>query len=154
MIDKTELKAVVEQALDDSELFVVDITVSTDNVIEVSLDGMRDITLDDCMRVDKAVHAAFDQDAEDYELTVGSYGLTSPFKVQRQYVKNIGQEVETLTNSGLKMHGTLTAASDHTFTITVPTKVKVEGKKRPEMQDVATILRYDEVKYTKCEIKF
>ena len=153
MIDKTELIAVVEQALDDSDLFVVEVTVSADNVIDVSLDGMRDITLDDCIRVDKAVHAAFDQDVEDYELTVGSYGLTSPLKVQRQYVKNIGQEVETITADGRKLHGTLTAATDDTFTLSVPTKVKVEGKKRPELHDVETVLRYDEVKYTQCEIK-
>lgn len=153
MIDKTALTAVVNQALEGSDLFLVAVTVSGDNVIDVSLDSMGSVTIDDCIAVDKAVHTAFDQDAEDYELTVGSYGITSPLLVRRQYDKNIGQAVEVLTADGRKLHGTLIAASDDSFTITTPTKVKVEGKKRPELVDVETTLRYDEVKYTKCDIK-
>lgn len=153
MIDKTELRAVVERAIEGTDLFVVDVTVSTDNVVDVALDSMTDVTIDDCIAVDKAVHAAFDQDVEDYELTVGSYGITSPLRVRQQYDKNIGQPVEVLTADGRKLHGTLTVAADDSFTVAVPTRVKADGKKRPELVDVDTVLRYDEVKYTKCEIK-
>ena len=154
MIDKKELTAVINKALEDSKMFLVDITVSGDNVIDVQLDSMESITIDDCIAVNNAVHEAFDQDVEDYELTVGSYSLTEPFKVLQQYEKNLGGEVEVLTTAGSKLKGTLTSASDEEFTITVPTKTKIEGKKRPEIVDVDHTFKYDEVKYTKNILQF
>ena len=154
MIDKKELTAVINKALEDSKMFLVDITVSGDNVIDVQLDSMESITIDDCIAVNNAVHEAFDQDVEDYELTVGSYSLTEPFKVLQQYEKNLGGEVEVLTTAGSKLKGTLTSASENEFTITVPTKTKIDGKKRPEIVDVEHTFKYDEVKYTKNIIQF
>ncbi|MBR6490173.1 MAG: ribosome assembly cofactor RimP [Muribaculaceae bacterium] len=154
MIDKKELIAVVERAIADSKMFVVDVTVSGDNVIDVALDSMESITIDDCIAVNDAVHAAFDQDVEDYELTVGSYSLTEPFKVLKQYQKNLGGEVEVLTADGKKLHGTLSEVTEEEFTVTVSTKMKVEGKKRPEMVDVPHTYKYNEVKYTKNVLKF
>lgn len=154
MIDKKELTQVVNDALEGTDLFLVEVTIGAGNVIDVAIDSMGDISIDDCVRIDKAVHEAFDQDAEDYELTVGSYGISSPLIVRKQYDKNLGQEVEVLTSDGRKLKGTLSEAGDETFTIITPTKMKVEGKKRPELVDVATTMRYDEVKQTKCIIKF
>ena len=154
MIDKKELIAVINKALEDSKMFLVDITVSGDNVIDVQLDSMESITIDDCIAVNNAVHEAFDQDVEDYELTVGSYSLTEPFKVLQQYEKNLGGEVEVLTTAGSKLKGTLTSASNEEFTITVPTKTKIDGKKRPEIVDVEHTFKYDEVKYTKNILQF
>jgi len=154
MIDKKELTAVIEHALDGTKMFLVDVSVSGDNVIDVQLDSIESIAIDDCIAVNNAIHEAFDQDVEDYELTVGSYSLTAPFKVLKQYEKNLGGEVEVLTADGKKLKGTLTAATADGFTITVPTKTKVEGKKRPEMIDVEHTFKYDEIKYTKNIIQF
>ena len=154
MIDKKELTAVINKALEGSKMFLVDLTVSGDNVIDVQLDSIVSITIDDCIAVNNAVHDAFDQDVEDYELTVGSYSLTDPFKVLKQYEKNMGGEVEVLTADGKKLKGTLNSASENEFTITVPTKTKIEGKKRPEMVDVEHTFKYDEIKYTKNIIQF
>ena len=155
MIDKQELTRVIEAELAESELFVVQVTVSRDNMVEVLLDTMGEgVTIDDCVRVNTAVLAAFDRDVEDYELTVGSYSLTEPFKVLQQYEKNLGGEVEVLTTAGSKLKGTLTSASNEEFTITVPTKTKIDGKKRPEIVDVEHTFKYDEVKYTKNILQF
>lgn len=154
MIDKKELTGVVEHAIAGSKMFLVDITVSGDNVIDVALDSMESITIDDCIAVNDAVHAAFDQDVEDYELTVGSYSLTDPFKVKQQYLKNVGGEVEVLTADGKKLHGTLTEVTEEDFTVAVPTKMTLEGKKRPEMVDVPYTFKYNEVKYTKNILQF
>ena len=154
MIDKQELTRVIEAELAESELFVVQVTVSRDNIVEVLLDTMGEgVTIDDCVRVNNAVLAAFDRDVEDYELTVGSYGISSPLLLPRQYEKNLGGEVEVLTADGRKLKGVLSQAGEETFTVGVPTKVKVEGKKRPEIQVVPVVLRYDEIKYTKNIIK-
>ena len=154
MIDKKELTGVIEKALEGSKMFLVDLTVTGDNVIDVQLDSLESITIDDCIAVNDAVHEAFDQDAEDYELTVGSYSLSEPFKVLKQYEKNLGGEVEVLTADGKKIKGTLTAVTDEQFTVTVPTKTKIEGKKRPVMVDVEHSFNYGEVKYTKNILQF
>ena len=154
MIDKKELTVVVEKALEDTNMFLVDLTVSKDNTIDVQLDSMQSITIDDCIAVNNAVHEAFDQDVEDYELTVGSYSLTEPFKVVKQYLKNLGQEVEVLTAAGKKLKGTLMSADGEQFTIAVATKTKIEGKKRPEVVDVEHTFKYDEIKYTKNILQF
>ncbi len=153
MIDKTELTHVVEQAIEGTDLFVVRVTVSRDNIINVDLDSMSSVDIDQCIMVNDAVLAAFDRDVEDYELTVGSYGLTSPLLVPRQYEKNMGQEVEVLTRDGRKLKGVLTAADDNGFVIEVTTKVKPEGKKRPELVQVPERIDYDNAKQTCVVIK-
>ena len=153
MIDKAELTDVINQALDGSDMFLVDVTVTPDNVIDVEIDADRDITIDDCQRLNDIVLAKFDRDVEDYELTIGSCGLTTPFKVLRQYAKNVGNAVEVLTADGRKLKGTLANAGDDQFTVTIEVKEKVEGKKRPQLVQKDIVLKYDEVKYTKNMIE-
>ena len=132
---------------------MVQVTITRDNIITVDLDSDSSVDIDQCIMVNDAVLAAFDRDVEDYELTVGSYGISSPLLVRRQYDKNIGQEVEVLTRDGRKLKGVLTAADDEGFTIEVLAKVKVEGKKRPEQVMVPERITYDNAKQTKCIIK-
>ncbi len=153
MIDKQKMTRVVEEALAGSPLFLVELKISRDNVVDVAIDSMEGVTIDDCVRVNDAVLDAFDRDEEDFELTVGSYSISDPLLVKRQYDKNMGGEVEVLTGDGKKLRGTLTAATDDTFTVTVEEKVKVEGKKRPQLVSTPVTLRYDEIKYTKNIIK-
>lgn len=154
MLDKAEVTRVVEEAIEGSDLFVVQVTITRDNIITVDLDSDSSVDIDQCIKVNDAVLAAFDRDVEDYELTVGSYGISSPLLVRRQYDKNIGQEVEVLTRDGRKLKGVLTAADDEGFTIEVLAKVKVEGKKRPEQMMVPERITYDNAKQTKCIISF
>ena len=119
MIDRQALADVVNAHLGDN-LFLVDIEVSGDNRIVVEVDSREgSVKIDDCVAINRAVEASFDRDVEDYELEVGSAGLTSPFKVKAQYEKNLGNEVEVLTNDGRKLKGVLSAVDDDTFTIKV-----------------------------------
>ena len=132
MIDKTALEQVINEALEGTGMFLVTLKVSKDNVIDVALDSDEDITIDDCVAVNDAVLAAFDRDeGEDYELTVGSYGITSPLLLPRQYRKNIGYEVEVLTADGRKLKGVIADADDEGFTLTMTVKRKLEGKSAP-----------------------
>lgn len=137
MIDKTLLTQTVEQAIEGSDIFLVDVRVSADNNIAVEIDSPRGIDIDTCAAITRQIEAVFDRDAEDYELEVGSAGLTAPFKVRGQYLKNIGNEVEVLTRDGRKLRGTLVeVADDGRFTVEVPTKVRHEGAKRPVTEQV------------------
>lgn len=137
MIDKQLLTQEIEKDLEGTDLFLVDLSVSPDNRIVVEIDSCRGVDIEDCTRLTQQIEAAFDRDVEDYELEVGSAGLTSPFKVKGQYEKNIGNEIEVLTRDGRKLTGTLQSVSPDgaAFTMTVKEKVKEEGKKRPVIVD-------------------
>ena len=154
MIDKTELEKVINGALEGTNMYLVTLKVSKDNVIDVALDSDEDITIDDCIAVNDAVLAAFDRDeGEDYEWTVGSYGITSPLLLPRQYRKNIGYEVEVLTADGRKLKGVIADADDEGFVLTMTVKRKLEGKKRPELVEEQERFNYSDIKQTKNIIK-
>ena len=114
MIDKNLLRESVEKAIEGTDLFIVGITVSAQNNIVVELDSPGSLDIDTCAAVTRAIEKDFDRDVEDYDLEVGSAGLTAPFRVRGQYEKNIGNEVEILTRDGRKIKATLTAVgADH-----------------------------------------
>ncbi|MDO4971030.1 MAG: ribosome assembly cofactor RimP [Bacteroidales bacterium] len=154
MINKQELTDVINAALEGSEIFLVEVKVSADNIIDVAIDSMGSVTIDDCIALNNKVLDHFDRDVEDYELTVGSYGISDPFKVLQHYQKNLGGEVEVLTKDGKKLKGILKDANEEGFVLTITKKVKLEGKKRPEMVDEDLNYKYDEIKYTKNIIQF
>lgn len=156
MIDKELLKATVQDALKGTDAYLVDIQISKDNDIVVEVDSNNGVDLDFCADLTRKIEEKFDRDKEDYSLEVGSAGITAPFKVTEQYLKNIGKEVEVLTKDGRKLHGVLTAvdADTSSFTIEVPTKVKEPGAKRPTVQQVPEHLKMDECKHVKHVFKF
>ena len=111
MIDKKELEALVEEGLSGSDCFVVDVQVKPDNVLVVEIDNKEGVDIERCETLHRFLESKLDRDVEDYELEVGSAGITSPFKVLKQYEKNIGNEVELLTKKGEKLSGILKSAS-------------------------------------------
>lgn len=154
MIDKDTVARIVGKEIENTDAFIVEVSVSADNRIVVEIDSTSSISIDDCAAISAAIERELDRDVEDYELEVGSAGLTSPFRVKAQYDKNIGNQVETLTAGGRKLRGTLTQAGDTTFTLSVERKEKAPGAKRPTMVSQDVSLKYDEVKYTKYIIDF
>ena len=154
MIDKQLLTQTIEQAIEASSIFIVDIKINPGNAIVVEIDSPENIDIDTCASITRKIEAVFDRDAEDYELEVGSAGLTAPFKVKGQYLKNIGNEVEVLTRDGRKMQGTLTAVGDDDFTIEVAKKVKEPGAKRPSIIMEPITLEISNTKSVKYLINF
>ena len=78
---------VINTELEGSDIFLVEVKVSADNIIDVAIDSMGSVTIDDCIALNNKVLDHFDRDVEDYELTVGSYGISDPFKVLQHYKK-------------------------------------------------------------------
>lgn len=154
MIDTQLLRQTVENEIAGTDAFIVSINVGKDNRIVVELDSSTSLDIDTCAKITRAIEKVFDRDAEDYELEVGSAGLTSPFKVKGQFDKNLGNEVEVLTADGRKFTGTLVETTDSGFTVEVPTKVRREGKKRPEIVNQPETLAYTEAKSVKYVLKF
>ncbi len=139
MIDKALLTRSVEKAIENTDLFIVDIKVSPQNNIVVELDSPTSIDIDTCAAVTRAIEKDFDRDTEDYELEVGSAGLTSPF---------------ILTRDGRKLHAVLTAVADDNFTFEYPVKYKEPGAKRPTTVMESETLPFSEAKSVKYMISF
>lgn len=154
MIDRQLLTSTVEDAIKDTPVFLVEVKVTPDNSITVELDSPDGLDIDTCADITRKIESVFDRDAEDYALEVGSAGLTSPFKVRGQYLKNIGNQVEVLTKSGVKMKGTLTGVGDDDFTVAIAKKVKEPGAKRPVMVEEPVTMKMDDAKYVKYLIDF
>lgn len=154
MIDKTLISNIAEKALEGTDMFLVDVNVSNDNRIVVEVDSKGYIDVDSCAELSRKIESALDRDVEDFELEVGSAGLTSPFKVRGQFEKNLGNEVEVLTRDGRKFSGILTEVGDDGFTVEVARKVKKEGAKRPVVEQQPERLGYGEAKSVKYVINF
>lgn len=154
MIDRNVILKLVEEKLASTEMFLVDVEVKTGNVIVVEIDSDEAVSIDDCVALSRWLEEHLDRDKEDFELEVGSAGITSPFKVLRQYVKNIGNEVEILLNAGVKLTGVLKEADENGIVVTVEKQVKPEGAKRKITVQEDQSYTYDEIKYTKYLIRF
>ena len=154
MIEKNTIRQLAEEKLAASDYFVVDVEIKPGNVIVVEIDSDKAVSIDDCAELSRYIEEHLDRDAEDFELEVGSAGITSPFKVLRQYRKNIGNEVEMLLKAGKKLTGILKDANEENVTLTVEKQVKPEGAKRKITVEEDQTYSYDEIKYTKYLIRF
>lgn len=154
MIDKNVVRDLVEQWLQDTDYFLTDLNVSEDDRIVVEIDHAEGVWIDDCVKLSRYIEDNLSRDKEDYELEVGSAGIGQPFKVKRQYEIHVGSQIEVLTAEGKRLTGTLTAVNEENFTLSVPTKIKTEGMKRPKLQDVDHTFRFDEVKEARYVIDF
>jgi ribosome maturation factor RimP len=151
MITKEVIQRLAEEKLTDS-MFIVDITVGPGNAISVVIDSDHGLSIDKCIEMSRHIEHQFDREVEDFSLEVSSPGLTQPFKVLRQYQKNIGKEVEVVTTKGDKMAGILRSASENAFFIETTSNVKVDGKKTVETKTVE--FSYQEIKSVKPVITF
>ena len=141
----------VEQKLAESDCFLIDVQISPSNEIVVEIDSDSAVDLDFCVSLNRHIEQVLNRDTEDFSLEVGSYGITKPFAVVRQYVKNVGQNVEILANSGKKIRGKLTEVCPDYFAVETEKLVKDEGKKRKIAQIETEKFNYNDIKYCKLD---
>ena len=154
MILKETINQIVENYLSDTAYYLVDVKITTDNRISVEIDSFEGVSLDFCIELNKHIETQFDREEEDFALEVSSAGLTEPFKVLKQYEKNIGNEVETLTKAGKKISGILTEVNENEFVLEIEKTEKPEGSKRKITVIENVTLAYEDIKNTKYIIRF
>ena len=148
-MDIKEVVAVAEKALEGTDMFVVDCTITPDNTIDLTLDSDTSVSIDTCAMLNHAIGEKFNRDEEDYSLTVASAGIGEPLKLVRQYHKLVGESVEVLLKSGVKVLATLDEVSEEAITLSYDEAVVVEGKKKKQMQRTTHTYSFDEIKWTK-----
>lgn len=149
----SNLEKFVDEKLADTDCFLVDASISKSDVV-VTVDSDTRVDIDFVADLSREIEAHFAPEIDDFNLEVGSAGLTSPLKVKRQYLKNIGKDLEVTASDGKKYHGLLINADDDGITLEVAEKVKKEGAKRPVTEQVKHEFKYPEIKKAVYELKF
>lgn len=152
---KQQVTTLLNDALNEREdLFLIDFTIGSGNKINVVIDGDNGVTVKDCISVSRAIEHNLDREEEDFSLEVMSYGAASPLLKARQYVKNIGRDLQIKLQSAEKLEGTLTQANEE--------KIVLEWKARepkPVGKGKVTVEKKEEIAYSdiveaKVKIKF
>lgn len=157
MITKKRVTELAEERIKerDNGLFIVDLTISSTNVIRLELDKYEGgVTVEDCVSVSRNIEHNLDREATDFELHVSSAGLDKPLRVHAQYLKNIGRELEVKLNEGGKQAGKLVAVTDKTITLERTEKQTIEGKKKKELVTLQDELPFNSFTDARIVISF
>tara|TARA_B110000046_G_scaffold47958_1_gene53058 strand:- start:38904 stop:39371 length:468 start_codon:yes stop_codon:yes gene_type:complete len=154
MITKSEIVRLVEEKIERTEYYIVDISVSPSNQIRVEIDGDKGVKINDCIQISRHIEDNFDREEVDFELTVSSAGMDQPFKILRQYQRYVGREVEMKTTEGDKIKGILVSADDKEVVLEVTRKEKIEGKKKKQIVIDNKTVPMEQVKEAKVVISF
>ena len=135
--------------------YIVDVTISKDNDIEITVESEEGrVELDDCVHISRYFESMFDREKEDYSLTVTSAGLDQPFKVLKQYLKAVGSKVEVQFKGGKKLIATLAEADSESITLRYTAKEAVEGKKKKELVEHNDRFMLDQINSVRPHIEF
>jgi len=157
MIAKSKVIELAEERMAalNKGLFIVDVSVSSHNVIHLELDKTEGyVSIEDCMSVSRNVEHNLDREEADFELHVSSAGLDKPFRVLAQYQKNVGREVKVKFHDGGTITAELVAATEQDLTLRTERMEKVEGKKKKERIVETTVFPMNQIKETKIVITF
>ena len=83
-----------------------------------------------------------------------SPGLTEPFKILRQYQKNIDKQVDVLTKENKKLTGKLISVNNDGIQLETKIKEKTEGKRAKQLIININNLTFNQIKETKVVISF
>ena len=151
----SDVKDALQSELVARGCFLVDVSVSKDNDIVVTIESENGkIELDDCVALSRYFETQFDREVEDYSLTMTSAGLDQPFKVLRQFEKAVGTKVEVQLRGGKKMVALLEAADEESVTLKYSVKEAVEGKKKKELVEHVDRFTMDQVNSVRPFIEF
>ena len=133
MISKEHIQELAQERIDELNkgLFIVDISISTSNVIKIEIDSeIGGIAIVDCMSVSRNVEHNLDREENDFELSVTSPGIDKPLKMTKQYIKNVGRDVKIKRTDDSKLEGLLKAANDDGIVVETTRKERIEGRKK------------------------
>ncbi len=138
---------------EDDSLFLIDFSITLDNKIKVVIDGDHGVTVEDCIKISRAIEHNLDREEEDFALEVASAGATAPLIVPRQYNKNIGRKLEVETHD-TTLEGDLVAIEDSYIVLEWKAREpKPVGKGKVTVQKRQEI-NFSNIKKAKVVLKF
>lgn len=147
------IEALIAKLLAETEdIFLVSVRIKPTNNIKVFLDADGGLNIDKCVKINRAMYRTIEEEAwypdGNFSLEVSSPGIDEPLLLLRQYVKNIGRNVEVTLTDDSKQEGKLLEASEAAITIEY-----TEGKNKKAIT-VTKEIPFDQIKQTIVLIAF
>ena len=154
MLEKKVIRELAQERIDElnNDLYIVDINISDSNKIKVEVDGLKGISIKECVSISRNIEHNLDREIQDFELEVTSPGLDQSFKVPEQYLKNVGRTVMIKLNTGEEIKGALKEVKENNVCIEAKKRIK-EGKKKKSIKEIVN-LSLEDIKETKVVIAF
>ncbi len=154
MISKEHIKQLADEHLKGTNIFVTGIKISSDNKINVFIDGDEGVTIKDCVGVSRAIEGNLDRERDDFALEVSSHGATTPLVLPRQYKKHIGRDFEIRLTNDEKVEGTLIEFNEKELTLEYS-----ERENKPVGKGKVTVVKqrriyFNEIKESKIKLKY
>ncbi len=151
---QTAVKDLVDEALALNEsLYLIDLSISINNKIQVVVDGDTGVPLSECMRISRNINNNLDREEEDFSLEVTTPDIAHPLKVKRQYIKNLNRILK-VKNSEEEFEGTLVEADEDKIVLNWKAREpKPIGKGKVTVQKSVTI-EYKDIIEAKVKIVF
>ncbi len=156
MANETPLQA-IEKMLnsilaEEPEYFAVSVKLTPGNNIKIFIDGDNGVTIQKCVRVNRQLYKLIEEAGMypegEFSLEISSPGLDEPLKMHRQYVKNIGRDIEVVFADDTKKEGKLLAVTEADIIVE---HTEGKGKKAVTQQ---LVIPFNNIKTTTVQIKF
>ncbi|WP_439129716.1 ribosome assembly cofactor RimP [Polaribacter sp.] len=153
-MDNKKVKDLVDEALElNKSLFLIDLSISVNNKIQVVVDGDNGVPLSECIRISRNVEHNLDREEEDFSLEVTTPDIAHPLSEKRQYIKNIGRILKVKT-AEQEFEGTLAEADQDKIILQWKAREpKPIGKGKITVEKTVT-LEYKDIKEAKVKIVF
>lgn len=137
---------------EEPEYFLVSIRIKPTNNIKVFIDGDNGIAIEKCVRFNRKLYKLIEETGMfpegEFSLELSSPGVDEPLKMHRQYLKNIGREVEVLFTDDTTKQGKMLAVTEADITIEY-----TEGKNKKAVTQ-QLVIPFNNIKSTTVQIKF
>ncbi len=149
------VKELLENALSENEsLFLIDLQFLEGNKIKVIVDGDQGVSLNECVRISRAIEHNLDREEEDFSLEVTSPDISQPLSVKRQYKKNINRTLMLITANDEKIEGVLTEVNEEDITLKWQAREPKEVGKGKQTVDKTKTIKFSDIKEAKVKIIF
>ena len=132
--------------------FLVEVKIKPTNNVKVFIDGDKGISIEKCVQFNRQLYKLMEAEhlfpPGDFSLEVSSPGVDKPLRLQRQYLKNIGRNIEIIFNDGAVKAGRLLHVSNEDIMLEETTG---KGKKTETKQ---LVIPFSNIKTTTVQIEF
>jgi ribosome maturation factor RimP len=145
-------KLVLQLLPSDEDIFLVSVRIKPTNNIKVFLDADSGLSIEKCVKINRKMYKVIEENGwytdGNFSLEVSSPGIDEPLKLIRQYIKNIGRNVEVMMIDDTRLEGKLTDANETTVTL------EITSGKNKKAVTTAQEIAFDAIKQTKVLIAF
>ena len=113
--------------MDFSDCYLVELSVNNRNKIDVFVDSDSGMTIGKCTKISRYLENYLDENIfidVKYTLEVSSPGIDRPL-IKRQYLKNIGRDIEIKTKNNENFNGILESVDENGIVLAIKNKKEV-----------------------------